>query len=380
MKIFLYIVLGLVVIVLGIVGFAYYKLKNVEDTKDLEKRLETMALNFIKKGHAPGLGLAVVKGDKVYVHGYGKSNIEKGEAVTENTIFEIGSVTKTFTTLMLQQFVNEGQMKLSDRMDSFFPAGFGPIPKDSVTLFNLATHTSGYPRVPEALLNQMKDSLDPYRELTEEMLFAYLRNPTDKQQVNLKEPDYTNLGMGLLGHILEWKSGKSYGSLLQEKVLNPLAMQNSYYQGLETDTHPNLAQGYDENIKPTPHWAFQILGPAGAIRSTPADMAKYLKANLMESLDLVSKVLKQAHKSCNEKASIPQGLGWWIDNMSGKILGLGDIVWHNGGTGGFSSYIGFCPNEKVGVVLLTNRFNEETDKLAVKMLFEIKNVSFAGKD
>ena len=265
-------------------------------------------------------------------------------------------------------------------MDTFFPAGLGPIPKDSVTLFNLATHTSGYPRVPEVLLHQMKDSLDPYRELSQEMLFAYLRNPTDKLPVNLKEPDYSNLGMGLLGHILEWKSGKSYSRLLQEKVLNPLEMKNTYYQGLETDTHPNLAQGYDEHTKPTPHWAFQILGHAGAIRSTPTDMAMYLKANLVESPDLVSIALKQAHKSSNEKSSIPQGLGWWIDNLNGKILGLGDIVWHNGGTGGFSSYIGFCPKEKVGVVLLTNRFNEETDKMAVKMLFEVSNISFAKKD
>jgi CubicO group peptidase (beta-lactamase class C family) len=111
MKIFLYILLGLIIIVLCIIGFAYYKIRNVNDTKDLEKRLDEMAETFIKKGHTPGLGLAVVKGNQIFVKGYGKSNLENGELVSENTIFEIGSVTKTFTTLMLQQFVNEGQLK-----------------------------------------------------------------------------------------------------------------------------------------------------------------------------------------------------------------------------------------------------------------------------
>jgi CubicO group peptidase (beta-lactamase class C family) len=121
------------------------------------------------------------------------------------------------------------------------------------------------------------------------------------------------------------------------------------------------------------------MGAAGAIRSTPADMAMYLKANMVDSTSSVGKALKQTQKPCNPQSNTPQGLGWWIDNMRGKIFGLGDIVWHNGGTGGFSSYMGFCPKEKVGIVLLSNRSNEELEMLAIKMLFEASNISFAEK-
>ena len=157
MKIVLYVILGIIVLVIGILGYAYFKLNNIKDTRDLEKRIDKMSLSFIKKSHSPGLGIVVIKGDDVFIKGYGKRNVEQNLLVEPNTIFEIGSISKTFTTLLFQQFINEGKLNLNDPLVKFLPEGVGNIPKDSVTLFHLATHTSGYPGIPEAILNQMKD-------------------------------------------------------------------------------------------------------------------------------------------------------------------------------------------------------------------------------
>jgi len=379
MKIVLYVLLGIIVLVIGIFGYAFFKLNNIKDTGDLEKRIDKMSLSFIEKSFSPGLGIVVIKGNDVFIKGYGKRNVEQNLLVEPNTIFEIGSISKTFTTLLLQQFINEGKLNLNDPLVKFLPEEAGNIPKDSVTLFHLATHTSGYPRIPEAILNQMKDSLNPYNGLTMNLVFDYLKNPTDKGPINLEEPEYSNFGMGLLGNILEWKSNKTYAQLLEEMVLKPLEMKSTYFQTLGKETDPNLASGYNEENNSTPHWNFQIMGAAGAIRSSPVDMAKYLKANLIKGSSPVSRPLGQTHVSCNPESSSPQGLGWWIDDVRGEITGMGDIIWHNGGTGGFSSYIGICPKTKVGVVVLANRYTEETDKLAVRLLLEASNISFSKK-
>lgn len=362
--------LSIIVLVLALAGYGWYRMNHVKNTHDLAKQVNKACEEHIAKGLSAGLFVGIIQGDTIFAAGYGVADKVTGIKPDSNTVFEIGSITKVFTSLMTEKLADLGALSWQDNIAGYMPPDVKLYVNDTTTLENLSTHTSGFPRLPERWFPILeRDTCDPYSPLTMNDLVQYLDSCTDKKRPSKDNYDYSNVGAGLLGHILVWKTGKTYQALLQELICQPLDMHRTSILMADSGT---TAMGYDEHGKKTCHWRFPILYGAGAIKSTGADMLRFLAANI-NAAD--GSIYKKAQKQVVEIPGGGVGHGWHIDAFSGKIAGLPELVWHNGGTGGFRSYIAFLRGTRTGIVLLSNQADEKLDPLGIRLLVKAGKIS-----
>src|SRR6266404_338219 len=265
-----------------------------------------------------------------------------------NSLFEIGSITKVFTSSLLAEMVRRGEVRLEDPASKYLPDS-ARLPSRNgkgITLLDLATQTSGLPRLPGNLAP--KDPKNPYADYTVEQLYDFLSHYTLTRDIGEKY-EYSNLGVGLLGHILARKAGMSYEELVTKRILEPLGMKDTGIT-LSAPMRARLAPGHDAGGAPVGNWDVPVLAGAGALRSTANDMLKFLAANLDAGDGPLPSALRETHKA-RRPTGMPQleiGLGWHIFHRFDN-----DLVWHNGGTGGYHSWIGFLAARRVGVVVLS---------------------------
>ena len=275
-----------------------------------------------------------------------KPNAENAD---ENTVFEIGSITKVFTGTLLAEAVKRGEVKLDDPISKYLPAAVKVPTRNGkeITLIDLATHTSGLPRLPSNFAP--KDSQNPYADYTVEQMYDFLSKYELPRDIGSKA-EYSNFGMGLLGHILSRRAGISYENLVKTRILLPLGLNDTTIT-LYPAQKNRMAQGHDINGEENSLWDLPTLAGAGALRSTAKDMAKFAAYNLgLEKSGLLD-VFNNAHQPQRDfSQQMKIGLAWLtLQSKPDK-----EIVWHNGGTGGFVSFIGFIKSEKRAVVILSN--------------------------
>jgi len=298
----------------------------------------------------PGIGIVVAtleKGKPPRIFSAGSSG--SATPLNGNTVFEIGSITKTFTSALLADMVQRGEVKLDDPVSKFLPATVR-VPSRAgkqITLLDLATQSSGLPRLPNNL--SPKNILNPYADYSVQQLYDFLSHYELTRDIG-SQFEYSNLGVGLLGHALALRAGKSYEELVTERILAPLGMRETRIT-LTPEMREHLAVGRAANGTPVPNWDLPTLAGAGALRSTASDMAKFLAANLDSTTGRVARALAVAHVPLRGTTSdqLKIGLVWLTVNRFGTPL-----VWHDGGTGGYHSFIGFDPSKARGVVVLTN--------------------------
>jgi CubicO group peptidase (beta-lactamase class C family) len=280
-----------------------------------------------------------------------------------NTVFEIGSISKVFTSTVLAQMVLDGKVALDDPVQKFLPAGVTMPTRNgkAITLGSLSTQSSGLPRMPNNF--RPKDSSNPYADYTVQQMYDFLSGYQLTRDPG-QQFEYSNLGVGLLGHALALAAGKSYEELEQERVWTPLGMTNTAIT-LTPWMKEHLALGHDAAGAVTSNWDIPTLAGAGAIRSTAADMLEFVDANLHPERGPLGKAMELAHR---ERApagggNVAIGLNWIILHA-----GTDTIVWHNGGTGGYRTFIGFEPSRKMGVVVLTNSGGAGADDIGLHLL------------
>ena len=267
-----------------------------------------------------------------------------------NTVFEIGSISKTFTNALLADMVRRGEVTLDQPVQSLLPSTVKVPTRNGkqITLLDLATASSGLPRMPSNF--KPKDSGNPFADYTVDLMYQYLNGYTLTRDIGSLY-EYSNTGMGLLGHALALRLKKSYFQAIEERVLKPLGMRDTRIE-LTPDMQRRLALGHDPVGKVVPNWDFtESITAAGSIRSTVADMFRFLAANLDSTSKPLGPTLAVTHGS-RRPTTIPNmtiGLAWHILKGPG-----GTIVWHNGGTGGYRTFLGFDVAKRVGVILLTN--------------------------
>ncbi len=300
----------------------------------------------ISSGDNPSIAIGIVDANGMRYFNYGTSKKE-GDPVTEHTIYEIGSITKVFTAILLTQQVIDDKVALEDPIDKFLPASVKVTVKgeDKITLAHLSDHTSGLPRMPNNFTPANPNN--PFADYTDQQLYDFLSSYTPSRNVG-EAYEYSNLAQGLLGNILAKNVKLSYEELMKQRIAKPLEMGETVIV-LDKEIKQRLAIGHREGDE-VENWDINTLAGAGAIRSSTADMLKFLKANL----DLDSSPLKDAmamtHQKRHNKAGAEGvGLGWHI-----KQSDVGDILWHNGGTGGYRAFAGFNKETGTGVVVLTN--------------------------
>ncbi len=297
------------------------------------------------------LSICIIRGDSEMYAGIERRNDSLVYIENRDSVFEIGSMTKTFTGTMLAKLVRERKVDLDDPVGKHLPIALHQpsLNGREPVLAQLADHTSGLPFEPANARNedgQYPDPKAPYKSYSQDQLYEYLAN----QQVLLSTPGekriYSNLGSGLLGHILTLVTGKSYEQLLFETICRPLKMQNTFVV-LTPDRVRRTVQGKypDGNVLPWGDGDCGALTGCGGIKSSARDLAKYLRANFTDTTYFYLAQMPTKHFDEHFSGS----LGWAPYNERGKH--------HQGAFGstpGYTCGIIFERSSRVGVILLTN--------------------------
>jgi D-alanyl-D-alanine-carboxypeptidase/D-alanyl-D-alanine-endopeptidase len=307
----------------------------------LARRIDTERRNV-------GIVVGVVEPAGQRVVSYGTFSVRDPRSVDGGTVFEIGSITKVFTALLLADMVERGEVKLDDPVAKYLPSTVRVPERDgkAITLQDLSTHTSALPRLPQNL--KPANPQNPYADYTVTQLYDFLSGYTLPRPIGAQF-EYSNLGVGLLGHALALKAGMDYETLVRERILTPLKMSDTSIV-LTAAQHERLARGH-QRLEPVENWDLPTLAGAGALRSTVRDMTRFLAAFVDPQPHPLTAAIARM-RSVERPGAAPNtvtALGWQI--LKRPDL---EIVWHNGGTGGYSSFIGYLPSRRAGVVVLSN--------------------------
>lgn len=318
---------------------------NGEISQILADRIERDAANV-------GIAIAVIENGETRFVSHGTLGRDDPAPVNEFTPFEAGSITKVFTSFVLAQLALDGKIDLDAPISGYFPEGtVVPQSDKPITAFDLATHMSGLTGLPQEITARGLDN--PYSGFTDTQLLAWLGEQQLARPVG-EGFEYSNVGVALLGEIIENVTDEPYADTVEQRVLLPLGMENSRL-ALGDDLPQGMAIGHDPSGAPAPYWDFDAVAPAGALITTAADLIKFIAAasgaTETEFRPAFDAMLERV-RPVGDSGSI--GLGWFI-----TPTGSGEIVWHNGRTGGFSSFAGFERNSGNGVVVLSNMSTEQ---------------------
>ena len=299
---------------------------------------------LIDAGISSSLVVGLYDAGKIEIYGFG--NGPDGKPPTGTTLFELGAVTQVYTDLLLADAVQRREVALDTNLSDLVPPGVTvPIEKDTrVTLGMLATHTSGFPPVPPSL----RGGPDPYANYNEDALYADLI-ATQFQAAPGTRVLVSNYGAGVLGFVLGKKLGIGYPSALALRVLTPLGLESTFLT-VPPIAKPRRAIGTNLELQPVPFWTWGALASAGGLVSSASDQLALIDAEL-DAASGSHQPLRAAMRLTQEtqlpdSSGPSEGLGWQID-------GLGRY-WHNGGTAGFRSFVGFDPKSRRGIVLLSS--------------------------
>jgi D-alanyl-D-alanine-carboxypeptidase/D-alanyl-D-alanine-endopeptidase len=314
-----------------------------------DAKLLELIKSRVDDGRATGLVLGVMDADgSVRVVSYGDPGAG-AQPFSANSVFEIGSVTKVFTTTLLADMVQKGEVSLDAPAQQYAPAGMTLPTRNgkAITLAHLAEQNSGLPRLPDNM--SFADMSNPYADYTAENLNTFLAGHTLRRDPGA-EFEYSNLGMGLLGNLLANRAGQTYEQLVTTRVLDPLDMQMTGIT-LTPEMRAYLAKGHSGPDTPAANWDLPSLAGAGALRSTMNDLMKFVDANLGEPKTDLERAMRRAQQprfpiSTNAKI----GLGWITVTTKN-----GEFIYHDGGTGGYGAIVGIDQKRGIGVVLLGNR-------------------------
>ncbi len=303
------------------------------------------------------LSIAVIQNGETNYYGVIKENDTIKPTKNQNKIFEIGSITKVFTSTVFASLVEDKKLKLTDEINTFYSFPFKD--KTKITFQSLANHTSGLPRLPKNL--DLSNETNPYKNYGKKEIEEYLKNLLKLENEPSKISSYSNLGAGLLGYTLGLSQKSSFQKLLQKRIFDKYKMTNSFTTSQNLDNR--LVKGLDENGEVVSNWDFDVLFGGGGILSSTEDLVKFANAQFNPK----NKELALTRKpTFNVDESMKIGLGWHILKTD-KVF---NWVWHNGGTGGYSSSMVIDAEKRNGVIILSNvsKINENIDDLCFKLM------------
>ncbi len=308
---------------------------------------EILVKRIDQQKQAVGIVVGIIDPTGRRIISHGKLANNDPRTLDGDTIFEIGSITKVFTSLLLADMVNRNEVTLDDPASKYLPAHVKLPDRNSksITLRDLSMHTSGLPRIPGNL--NSKDPANPYAGYGINDLYEFLSSYTLPRDPGA-EVEYSNLGGGLLGHLLELRAGTDYETLIRARITQPLGMPDTAIT-LSPSMSQRMATGHNMLLASVPNWDFSTLAGAGALRSSAKDMLTFLEAFLgykNSPLAPAMKAMLDVRRPVNN-TKVAVALGWNL---------LGDSIWHDGGTGGFCSLAGYDPKARLGVIVLSNAF------------------------
>ncbi|WP_088283028.1 serine hydrolase [Kineosporia sp. A_224] len=311
--------------------------------------LETAVVPVLDRhaGRHTALVAAVGAGGTTCVLGRGRD--ERAGVPDGATVLEIGSVTKVFTATLLMLMADAGEVALDEPVEGLLPDGVRmPVRGRPITLLDLVTHRSGLPRLPVRWLLRARGHGDnPYAVFgLDDVWHAAV---TTRRRAPGGAPRYSNLGVGLLGHALAHRAGAPWETLVVQRVCLPLGLADTY-PGERPEDASRTAGGHDARGRAVPHWDFPVLAAAGALRSTAVDLLAFLRAQGGDGGTALRRAVRATHEPYASRLALEQCAGWMALRRSPGTTER--VLWHNGGTGGFRSFVACVPGSDVQVVVL----------------------------
>ncbi len=316
---------------------------SIKDNTIIEKQSEIIFENTKYFPNQTQIAFAIIKNGNVSYYGL-KRNIDTLSTIDNHkSIFEIGSITKVFTSTVLAGFVIDKKIELNDNINDYLNS---PLNNDTKIAFKeLSNHTSGLPHLPLNLDLTTINPANPYKEYNADDLEDYLTNSLELPQNSIGEYQYSNLGAGLIGHILSNMEGISFDSLLENKIFSKYSMSSSTTK--QNRVKGEFVRGLDVEGNKVSNWEFSALAGAGGILSNVEDLSKFAIAQF-DSSNKELALTRQKTFEINGNMNI--GLGWHIIKSKNE----NQWIWHNGGTGGYSSSMTIDTKNKNGVIILSN--------------------------
>ena len=331
----------------------------------------TNTANFLKvkvdsafnKNEVPSFFVGVINDGKPVYYSTGFANPEIKLRFDSATLFEIGSITKTFTAYILQRLLDENKIADTASILPYLPDSVQQNKAlEKITFLSLLNHTSGLPRLPENMNVSLGDKA-PYDHYTSTDLFDFLKNCSP---VIDGKSNYSNLGMGLAGVLAERIAKKTYAVLLEEYIFRPFKMIG----GMDTfSREDNKSQGFFDKEK-VPYWNMDVLAPAGGLKCTGKEMMTYLQYMAMPETPVANKTIAeilQPTVALNKRVNVCKA--WHTLEEKDKPI----IYWHNGGTYGFSTFAAFIKGRQKAVIVVINKFNQNSisDGLGIAIMKEL---------
>jgi len=330
------------IVLITVIQISCSNKKQQELPSDIEKETQ----NRIELGYHLGTVIGIIDKDGTRYYGFGQMSLTDSLKPDRNSIFEIASVTKTFTTALVADLELSGEIEINTSIEQYMPV-FKHISAKSkriITLEDLINHTSGLPRNPN---NTTTDDSNRYQDYSVDDLNEYLSNFTIEDST--KNYLYSNLAYLVLENAIESKMGTSYESLMQERILEVLDMSDTHFV-VPNEMRDRLVTPFrtGQHVDELDMGEFPA---SGGLKTTAKDMLRFLAAQLGQYPTTLDKALKltQVERFTNNEETL--GLAWEIMKReeSGKT-----IHYHKGGSNGFVSFAGFNLEDQIGVVVLTN--------------------------
>lgn len=297
---------------------------------------------------APVVVVGVLEGERrrIVAHGFD----DAAPVAPGDRVFEIGSISKVYTALLLSRMVAAGEVTEDQRIDTLFPPAHplrGRV--GEITLGELATHASGLPRLPAdpGPLLRAAFGRDPYAGSTPDEIFRSVAalEPADLGPKGTFA--YSNLGVALLGQLLARRLDTDYERALRRRVFEPLGLEPLPLAPLATDDRRHV-QGHRANFRPAPSWRLDAYAPAGGLQASANQLLDFAATQLGEPADWVRDA-QRPRVDLDAAKGRRAALGWAVSR-----IGTREVWWHNGGTGGFRTHLALVPSESLALVVLTN--------------------------
>ena len=345
-----------------LVSAVCFAVQDVSSVPDDEAIRRILVERIDEQRRSVGIVVGVVEPGGRRVVAHGQLAADDRTEVDGDTVFEIGSITKVFTAILLADLAGEGAVELETPVQRLL----GPdvtVPTRNgaeIALLHLTTHSSGLPRMPNNF--RPADAGNPYADYTVAQLYEFLSSHELQRDIGA-EVEYSNLGTGLLGHVLALSQETDYETLVSRRLLEPLGMSDTSIT-LSPSQQERLAGGHSVQLRPVANWDLPTLAGAGALRSTVNDMLTFVEVNLgLRESPLVDEIgATHAARRDFPGPNMRIGLGWVIRSGHDR-----ELYWHNGGTGGYRSFLGFDLESQTGVVVLSNS-GDSVDDLGFHLL------------
>ncbi len=319
--------------------------------------VDSIANAYLKQQNTQSLAIGIVKNGQSKTYFFGESANGNQTLPTKTSIYEIGSLSKIFTAIILSNLVEEGTITLDQPISLFLPDTLKKNEDLSkITFQMLANHTSGLPRLPDNLEKVKGYSTnDPYKSYDKKALYSYLATFKNKKSPG-EEYEYSNLGYAVLGDIICDIYKKSYDQIVKDIICKPLDMNNTF-QVLDPKRKDTF-KVYNKDGQEVPSWSFDAFSAAGGLKSSLEDLLKFANAQFkMPQTPLENAMANTRLFTFFLPPDTDLGLAWHMNLLDDLT-----VYWHNGGTAGSSSYLALCPDKKSAVVILSNSAISVDDK------------------